>query len=232
MKTINLLPKEIKVRDVRGVVLNVILILMVVLVVIMGVFSFIIFDVEKDVGPRLEEYRKVNMQVDGYISKLETYEEFEKKVIEKSELVNSLQGDEIFWSDVLNTLGEKIPENVYINYVDGDSTELYEFIEKGLEDEEDIAKIKFFSVGGYAANYDDISRFAIDIRDIPNVGEVFINSISKDSVTESNIEVVSFNITAYYDLQPYLEKMKSAETVQTEEGGEEDTLDMEIEMME
>jgi hypothetical protein len=232
MKTINLLPKEIKVRDVRGVVLNVILILMVVLAVIMGVFSFIIFDVEKDIGPRLEEYRKVNMQVDGYISKLETYEEFEKKVIEKSELVNSLQGDEIFWSDVLNTLGEKIPKNVYINYVDGDSTELYEFIEKGLEDEEEIKKIKFFSVGGCAANYNDISRFAIDIRDIPNVGEVFINSISKDTVTESNIEVVSFNITAYYDLQPYLEKMKSAETVQVEEGGEEDTLDMEIEMME
>jgi len=233
MKTINLLPKEVKVKDTKGIIFNVVLILLAVVAVIMIAFSIILYDVNNYIVPRLDDYRKVNMQIGNYIAKLETYERFRDKVNNKSELVNSLKENEIFWSDILNDLGEKIPDNVYINYIDGNSKSLYEFIEKSPEEKEkDIKKVIIFSIGGYAVDYNDVAKFAIGIKDIPNTGEVIINNISRDQITESGIDVVSFNISTFYNLEPYLQESGDGGTVQLEESGEENLLDTEIEMIE
>ncbi len=232
MKTINLLPKEVRVKDIKGIIFNVVLILLAVVALIMVAFSIILYDVSNYIVPRLDDYRKVNMQMGNYITKLETYEKFRDKVNNKSELVNSLQENEIFWSDILNDLGEKIPDNAYINYIDGDSKNLYEFIEKSPEEKEkDIKKVAYFSIGGYAVDYNDVSKFAIGIKNIPNMGEVLINNISRDQITESGMDVVSFTISTFYNLEPYLQGIGNGTAVQLEEGGEEDLLDMEIETM-
>jgi len=66
-----------------------------------------------------------------------------------------------------------------------------------------------------------------------DVGDVTISNISKDYITESNLEVLSFNINAYINIEPYLEKMKKEKT-ETEEGeaGEEGLLEEELEVLE
>ncbi len=233
MKTINLLPKEIKVRDIKGIILQAILILMAVVVVIIAAFSIILYDVNNYIVPRLDDYRKVNMQIGSYITNLEAYEKFRVKVNKKSELVNSLQENVIIWSDILNDIGEKIPDNTYINYIEGDSKNLYEFIDKSPEEKgKDVKKVTFFNIEGYAVGYNDVSKFAIGIEDIPNMGEVLINNISRDQIAESGTEAVFFNISTFYNLEPYLQGIENGDTVQTEENEDESLLDTEIEKME
>jgi len=233
MKTINLLPKEIKVRDIKGIILQAILILMAVVVVIIAAFSIILYDVNNYIVPRLDDYRKVNMQIGSYITNLEAYEKFRVKVNKKSELVNSLQENVIIWSDILNDIGEKIPDNTYINYIEGDSKNLYEFIDKSPEEKgKDVKKVTFFNIEGYAVGYNDVSKFAIGIEDIPNMGEVLINNISRDQIAESGMEAVFFNISTFYNLEPYLQGIENGDTVQTEENEDGSLLDTEIKKME
>jgi len=233
MKTINLLPKEIKVRDIKGIILQAILILMAVVVVIIAAFSIILYDVNNYIVPRLDDYRKVNMQIGSYITNLEAYEKFRVKVNKKSELVNSLQENVIIWSDILYDIGEKIPDNAYINYIGGDSKNLYKFIDKSPEEKEkDVKKVTFFTIEGYAVGYNDVSKFAIGIEDIPNMGEVLINNIARDQIAESGTEAVFFNISTFYNLEPYLQGIENGDTVQTEENEDESLLDTEIEKME
>ncbi len=231
MKTINLLPKEEKVRDVKGIILNAILIILIILLIISGGFSLILFNVNNYLTPRLDNYNRINMQINNYINKLEAYNQFKQKVEEKTELVEYLQGYEILWSDILFDFGGRIPENAYVNYIDGDSEEFYKFISEAKNKEpEEIKKILFFTVVGYALDYTDVTKLLVQIRNMKNVGEVWINNISKNYVTESNIEVLSFNISAYYDLEPYLENLKTSEKTQAEPA-EEDSLDQELQML-
>lgn len=233
MKTINLLPKEVKVKDVRGIIFNIVLILFIAITVLLAAFLVFLYDVNSNLTPRLEEYGRVNSQMSKYVAELETYEEFKDRVKEKSELVNKLQENEIIWSETLYDFGEKMPAGAYVNYIDGNSRELYEFIEKSNEEKkEDTEKKVFLFVGGYANDYNDITKLKIEIESIPHTGEVLINNITKDQVTESNIEVVSFAITAFYDMGPYMEEVEDTSEVQMEETGGEDVLQSEMDLME
>ncbi len=233
MKTINLLPKEVKVRDIRSIILNIVLVLFVAAVILLVALLVFLYDVNSNIVPKSEEYSRVNSQMNNYIAKLETYEKFKDNVKVKSELVDTLQKDEILWSEILYDFGEKIPEGAYINYIDCDSKQLYEFINKSPEEKKaDNKKKIFFLIGGYANDYNDITKLKIEIESIPHTGEVLINNIAKDQITESNIEVVSFTISVYYDMGPYMEETENVSEVQTEETGEEDVLESEVNQME
>lgn len=235
MKTINLLPKEEKVRDVKSIIFNVILVLLITVFVVLVVFSAFLFNINNYLTPRLDDYRMVNIQLNNYVTKLKTYNEFKEKVDDKAKLIDSLQKEEILWSDVLVDFGEKIPDNAYINYIEGSSEPFYEFISTPLEETKDQAKVKkilFFTIAGYAAEYTDITKLIIEIRNMPNIGEVWINNISKSYITISGVEALSFNISAYLDIEPYLEEMKAEGQTQTEEAPKEkEALDTELQSL-
>ncbi len=234
MKTINLLPKEEKIRDIKGIVFNVILALLVIVLVVLIVLSVFLFNINNYLTPKLDDYRRVNMQINNYVTKLETYNEFKKKVNAKAELIDSLQKEEILWSEVLIDFGERIPGDAYVNYIEGSSEPFYKFISTTLEENNDQAEIKkilFFTIGGYAADYTDITKLIVEIRNMPDIGEVWINNISKSYITEPNIEALSFNISAYLDIEPYLEEMKAEKGTQTEKTSEEDELDTELQSL-
>lgn len=233
MKTINLLPKEEKIRDVKGIIFNTILVLFMVMFVVLIIFSIILFDTNNNLTPKLDDYKRINMQVHDYITKLEAYEQFKEKVIAKAELADSLQKVEIIWSDFLYDFGKKTPDNTYVNYIEASSEPFYEFIsEAAKEKPEEIPKILFFKTTGYAIDYTDITKLIIEIKNMTNIGEVWINNISKNYITESNIEVLFFDISAYMDIEPYLEDLKVEEETQTEgTGEEEDILDTEIQSL-
>jgi|GEM_PF-1149974 len=231
MKTINLLPKEIKVKDVKGVIFNIVIIIFIATAVLMGAFLVLLLNANSYLEPKLDDYNRTNIQISNYITKLEKYEEFKDKVRVKSKLVDSLSENEIFWSEVLYDYGLRVPDNVFINFIGGNSRALYEYIELKQEEQKDIKKVLFFSVGGYAVDYNDITRLVIEIKNIPHTSEVTIDNIAKDQITESNIDVIFFTISAYYDIEPY--QKSAVEEVPAQEGdGGEDVLESEINTLE
>jgi len=234
MNTINLLPKEEKVRDVRSIMITAILVIMAILLVLMAVFSFIVYMANSNLTPELDNYRRVNMLTANYVNKLESYDKFKSKVTEKEDVIEYLTDKEIIWSDVLCDFTEVMPENTYINYIEGNGESFYTFLSELNElKPEEVEKIRYFNIIGYALDNTDISKLIVMIRNMDDVGDVTISNISKDYITESNLEVLSFNINAYINIEPYLEKMKKEKT-ETEEGeaGEEGLLEEELEVLE
>ena len=211
MKTINLLPKEEKIVDIKSIILNVILILLIITFTITILASVFLNDLKINLSGELGDYETVNMRLQNYANKLEIYNQFKNKVTAKSELVGYLQKDEILWSEIIRKLGEIIPENVYLIYFDGNSKDFYDFltnVSKGEEIEEE--EIGSFSIGGYAAGQTDVSKFVIEIKDIPVISdEVWIENISKAHVSEANINAVSYTINTFWDIEPYLEDIET-----------------------
>lgn len=233
MKTINLLPKEVKVKDVKGIIFNILLILFIAVTVLLVGYLLFLFNVNSNLVPKFEEYSAVNNQMDTYINELETYERFKNRVEEKYNLVNTLQENEVIWSEILYELGEIMPKDAYIEYIDGDSKQLYEYIRKSDEEKKDDTEDKiFFIVSGHAASYSDVTRLKIEIEGFPHAGSVIINNIAKENLTDSNIEAVFFQITAYYDMSPYKPEITEPSETQAEETGEGNVLDSEIDIME
>ena len=230
MKTINLLPKEVRVKDIRSILLNAISILVIIVIIISVVISVFLFDINRYLVPRLSDYENINMKINNYITKLEAYEQFKNKVNAKSELINLLQKDEILWSDILYDFGEKIPDNAYIDSIGGDSGPFYGFLAKSSKEKQGTGKILCFSINGYAATPIDINKLYLKIKDIPNIGEVSLDNISESQV--AGIDASSFTISAYYDIGPYLETAAAAEAAApAEEAAEEELLDTELESM-
>src|SRR4030042_6616421 len=144
MKTLNLLPKEEKVRDVKGILLNAGLVLFTIILVILILFSVFLFDMSNYLNPKLNNYKNVNMQLYNYITKLKVYDDFKEKVKTKSEIIGTLQKEELLWSVVLNDFGERIPKNAYVDYIEESSGPFYEFISQaGGENQSNISKILF-----------------------------------------------------------------------------------------
>lgn len=230
MKTINLLPKEEKIKDVKSIMLSVVLVILVIILIAAGGFSFVLYNVSSILTPELENYERVNMQLNNYINKLEVYNKFREKVEKKGEVVEYLKKEELLWSDLLYDFSSKIPENSYIRYIEGNERFYYfiEELEKG--EAQDIGKILFFTISGSALDYTDITRLMVQIRNMEKIGDVILNNVSKDYVTENNIEVLSFNISAYLDTGPYIEKYGVKKKTGTEE--DEDSIDRELEMLE
>jgi len=226
MKTINLLPKEEKVVDIKSIILNVILILLIITFTITILASVFLNDLKINLSGELGDYETVNMKLQNDVNKLEIYNQFEEKVTVKSELVDYLQKDEILWSEIIRKLGEIIPENVYLIYFDGNSKDFYDFfnkVSKGEEIEEEEKEIESFSIGGYAAGQTDVSKFVIEIKDIPVISdEVWIKNIIKAYVSEDDINAVSYTIDTFWDIEPYLEDIEKTDHAKDENVPEED----------
>ncbi len=211
MKTINLLPKEEKVIDIKTTILNIVLILAIILSAITLLFSVLFYDINENLSMKLSEYENVNMKLQNYANKLKAYGQFEEKVANKSNLTNYIQKDEILWSEILYNLGELIPDDTYITNFEGGSRNLYSYLKEMPEMDSKEAgskKITSFSIEGYSASYVDISGFIIEIKKIPGIGEVWIRNISRTQIPDVTVDVLSYTIETFWDLEPYLEEIK------------------------
>lgn len=219
MKTINLLPKEEKVIDIKTTILNIALILAIILFAITLLFSVLFYDINKNLSWKLSEYENVNMKLQNYANKLKAYGQFEEKVANKSNLTNYIQKDEILWSEILYNLGELIPDDTYITNFEGGSRNLYSYLKEiPREDNGEVKskKVTSFGIEGYSASYVDISRFIIEIKKIPGMGEVWIRNISKTQIPNVAVDVLSYTIETFWDLEPYLEEIKQQDQVYDE----------------
>ena len=205
MKSINLLPKKEKKFDIKAVILNIAITLLIIIFIVMVLISVLINDAGKTLSKRLSDYENVNMELQNYINKLEIYDSFKKKVNNKSEIIKYLKENEVCWSEIIYNLGEKAPDNLSISNFYGDTEDLYNYlINIYLGEEPETDKVMAFNIQGYAADQLDVSKYVIEIKEIPNIGDVWIYNINKVQIPDVNIYGVSYIIEAYWDLELFL----------------------------
>jgi len=223
-KLINLLPKEEKKRDVRSVVLNVFMVLVIILFLVTLLLTFFLFDIDNMLSSRLSEYESVNIKVQDQVNKLKVYNDFRKDIEEKSAVLEDLKENELLWSRILYDIGKLMPEDAYILSFQAQGSKLYTYIDDYKEGEvEEGRQVLSFTINGQASSYMDVLRLTIELKKIENIEMVWIENITRTVVSGIDLEVVSFNINTYWNLDSFTEDIDK--TIKSQD---EDILDEEI----
>ncbi len=223
-KLINLLPKEEKKRDVRSIVLNVFMILTIILFIATILLTFFLFDIDNLLSSRLSEYEGTNIKVQDQVNKLKVYSEFRKNTDDKSDIIEGLKENELYWSRVLYDIGKLMPEDAYAVSFEAMGSQLYSYIEEYREGEAEEGKqVISFAIHGQAANYMDVLKLSIELKKIDNIEAVWIENITRTVVQGIDLEIVSFSISTYWDLDNFTGDIDKKTDTQ-----DEDILDEEI----
>ena len=223
-KLINLLPKEEKKRDVRSVVLNVFMVLVVILFLATILLTFFLFDIDNMLSSRLSEYESVNIKTQDQVNKLKVYSDFRKDIEEKAAVLEGLKENELLWSRILYDIGKLMPEDAYIISFQAQGSKLYTYIDDYREGEtEEGSQVLSFTINGQAASYMDVLRLTIELKKIENIEMVWIENITRTVVSGIDFEVVSFNISTYWNLDSFIEDIDK--TIKSQD---EDILEEEI----
>ncbi len=223
-KLINLLPKEEKKRDVRSVVLNVFTVLVVILFLATILLTFFLFDIDNLLSSRLSEYESVNIKAQDQVNKLRVYSDFKKNVDEKSVVLEDLKENELLWSRILYDIGKLMPEDAYILSFEARGSRLYTYIDNYKEGEvEEGVQVLSFAINGQGASYMDVLKLTIELKKIEDIEIVWIENITRTVVPGIDIEVVSFTINTYWNLDSVTEDIDK--TIKSQD---EDVLDEEI----
>jgi len=223
-KLINLLPKEEKKRDVRSIVLNVFVVLVIILFLTTILLTFFLFDIDNLLSSRLSEYEGTNIKVQDQVNKLKVYSEFRKNTDDKSDILEDLKKNELYWSRVLYDIGKIMPEDAYVISFEARGSQLYSYIEEYKEGEvEESRQVISFTINGQAASYMDVLKLSIELKKIENVEAVWIENITRTVIPGIDLEIVSFSINTYWDLDNFTGDIDRKTNTQ-----DEDILDEEI----
>lgn len=223
-KLINLLPKEEKKRDVRSIVLNVFVVLVIILFLATILLTFFLFDIDNLLSSRLSEYEGTNIKVQDQVNKLKVYSEFRNNTDDKSDILEDLKKNELYWSRILYDIGKIMPEEAYAVSFEARGSELYSYIEDYKEgDVEEGRQVISFAIHGQAASYMDVLKLSIELKKIDNVETVWIENITRTVVQGIDLEIVSFSINTYWDLDNFTGDIDKKTNTQ-----DEDLLDEEI----
>ncbi len=228
-RSINLLPKEEKKRDIRSAVLNVFMALVIILLLAVILLSVFIFDIDNVLSARLSQYQNVNIKLQDQVSKLKVYNDFSSRVAEKRNLIEEFKKDEILWSKIIYDIGISMPEGASLDTFNAQGSSLYAYMDDYREGEaEEGGKVISFSITGEAREYTDVLRLVIELNKIENLELVWIQSINNITNPAIDSEIIGFVINTYWDLEHFLEEIEAA----PEAGQDEDVLDSELEELE
>ena len=223
-KLINLLPKEEKKRYVRSTVLTVFVVLVIILFLTTILLTFFLFDIDNLLSSRLSEYEGTNIKVQDQVNKLKVYSEFRKNNDDKSDILEDLKKNELYWSRVLYDIGKLMPEDAYAVSFEARGSQLYSYIEEYKEGEvEEGRQVISFTINGQAASYMDVLKLSIELKKIENVEAVWIENITRTVVQGIDLEIVSFTINTYWKLDNFTGDIEKKTNTQ-----DEDILDEEI----
>lgn len=223
-KLINLLPRKEKKRDVRSIVLNVFVVLVIVLFLVTVLLTFFLFDIDNLLSSRLSEYEGTNIKVQDQVNKLKVYSEFRKNTDDKTDILEDLKKNELYWSRVLYDIGKLMPVDAYAVSFEARGSELYSYIEDYKEGEvEEGKQVVSFAIHGQAASYMDVLKLSIELKKIDNIEAVWIENITRTVVQGIDLEIVSFSISTYWDLDNFIGDIDKRADTQ-----DEDILDEEI----
>jgi hypothetical protein len=200
-KLINLLPKEEKKRDFRSIILNVLVLVVAIFFLATILLTFFLFDIDGLLSTKLSEYENTNIKVQDQVNKLKIYSDFRKNVDDKSDVLVGLKKNELYWSRVLYELGKIMPEDAYIESFEAQGSGLYKYIEDYKEDKvEEGTQVVSFTINGIAASYMDVLKLSIELKKINNIEVVWIDNITSSLVPGTDLEVVSFSMNTYWNL--------------------------------
>ena len=216
-KLINLLPKEEKKRDIRSIVINVFMVLVLILFLATILLTFFLFDIDNLLSSRLSDYEGTNIKVQDQVNKLKVYNDFKNNVDKKSDVLVNLKENELHWSRALYEIGKIMPEDAYLISFEAQGSQLYKYIEEFKEGESEEGKeVISFNVFGQAADYMDVLKLSIELKKIDNIKIVWIESITRTVIPVIDLEVVSFSINTYWDLDYFIEGIVGRDDSQDE----------------
>ena len=216
-KLINLLPKEEKKRDIRSIIINIFMVLVLVLFLATILLTFFLFDIDNLLSSRLSDYEGTNIKVRDQVNKLKVYNDFRNNVAKKSDILVDLKENELYWSRVLYDIGKIMPEDAYLISFESQGSQLYKYIEQYKEGEsEEGEEVISFNIYGQAASYMDVLKLSIELKKIDNIKIVWIENITRTVIPLIDLEVVSFSINTYWDLDYFIEGIEDKANSQDE----------------
>jgi len=207
MKDINLLPKVARKKNTISIVLNVFIAILIIGILLIAGTIFLLSNSKTSLSKRLDNLEKINLKLKAYDDKLQAYKNFEDNIKYKNDMVKSVKAENIIWSKKFYDITRIIPQGVYLTSFSGSSGNLFDFIEqvkKGAQSQD--KKLSAFVIYGYAADYLEVSKFVIGIKNIPEISDPWIVSINESIV--NNMKLLSFNIEAYWNLPLFLKDIK------------------------
>lgn len=228
IRTINLLPKEEKKRDLKSIVYNIFMIIMIILLIAVVILSIFIFDIDRILSSRLSEYENVNIKTQDQANKLKVYSDFSNEVEDKQEIINALKKDEIIWSKIIYDIGKFMPEGAYIKTFTAQGVLLYKFLDSYKKGEaEEGEKVISFSINGDALEYTDVLKLMIELKKIENIEQVWIKNITNINASKTNSDVINFTIDTFWNIEHLIEDIEQEDSTP-----DEGILDTEIEEIE
>ncbi|MDD3776560.1 MAG: hypothetical protein PHN32_03010 [Actinomycetota bacterium] len=212
MKYIDLLPRQERIFNKRTVALNIAIILIVIILAAMSFGLIILKDMNQNLNQDLAQYQAKGKELQGYVEQLKAYEQFQQRVQTKEDLIGSLQQKEILWSKLIHSLGESVPPRISLTNFEGSMNSINSFLE-GYSEEKMEQKVSCFTVKGYAENYTDVSRLIISLKQIPYIGDAWVEGISNSQITEG-VNGLIFTVQTFWDIPRLVEEWEI--TAQTE----------------
>jgi hypothetical protein len=117
-----------------------------------------------------------------------------------------------------------MPDDAYAVSFEARGSELYSYIEDYKEgDVEEGKQVVSFTIHGQAASYMDVLKLSIELKKIDNIEAVWIENITRTVVQGIDLEIVSFSISTYWNLDNFTGDIDKKTNTQ-----DEDILDEEI----
>ena len=228
IRTINLLPKEEKKRDLKSIVYNIFMIIMIILLIAVVILSIFIFDIDRILSSRLSEYENVNIKTQDQVNKLKVYNDFSNEVKEKQEIIDTIKKDEIVWSKILYDIGKYMPEEAYIKTFTAQGSLLYTFLDEyKIGEVEEGKQIVSFSINGDALEYTEVLKLVIELKKIENIEQVWIQNITNINSPEMNKDIINFTINTFWNIEHFIEDIEQEDSTP-----DEGILDTELEEIE
>ncbi len=119
MTQVNLLPPELRAREVTRRLTSVVVIVGVIVLGLVGLFYFFQVMNLSRAEDDLAAQEGVNRQLQAQVNDLQRFQELQGQLQAKQELVNSVFVDEVSWSTVLVDISQVIPSEAYLTSLTG-----------------------------------------------------------------------------------------------------------------
>jgi len=228
MKDINLFQKKVKPKSKLYLLFNIAIIFLLIVLALLSGMAFLLTNSNTNLLSQLNDLESVNFELKTYDHKLQAYKNFEDDVNYKADLVKNIKEKDVIWSEKFYGISKIIPEGVYLISFSGSVENLYSAIEMAKSGTfTPNTKLIAFNMSGNASNYIDISKLLIELKNIPEIKDPWVVSISENIV--NNIKLLNFSIEAYWDLPLFLKDIKIIKPQeQTTNTGDNTSLDLSV----
>lgn len=184
MSQVNLLPPELRQRQVVRRTTSIVIAAGLGLLALVGVFYFFQTQRLADAQDELAEQRARNGQLQTQIDELQPFADLQAELLAKEQLVVSLFLNEVSWSSVLLDVSRVIPDASYLTSLTGQITAVTGTPGAGAETEPgvvvDPSLIGSISFQGVAKETETIATWLTRLEQVEGWVNAWVNSAQED----------------------------------------------------